>query len=449
MSIANGALLDVQAVTKSFEGLRAVNECSLQVSKGTITGLIGPNGAGKTTLFNIVTGFLKPTSGRIVFAGGRIDGLPPHKVFDRGIVRTFQIPRELKQMTVLENLMLVPAGQSGERLWNPWLLPFRVRRQEREIRDKALDVLEFVNLWHLRNEYASTLSSGQKKLLELARTLMCDPQLILLDEPGAGVNPTLMKSLALLVERLRDESGITFFLDRARHGPGGAPLQPRHRHEQRREDRGGHAGRGGPRRTGARGVPGRTVPMTVVLEADGVVSGYCEVDILHGVSLMVDEGEIVSVIGPNGAGKSTLLKSVFRAAQAAEGQAPPRRRRRDGSAAPEDGPQGRLLRAAERKRLPLAHDPGEPGDGRVHRRGQLQAAAVGGVRSLPDPGGEAACEGGQALRRPAADAGPGARPHAPAAAPAPRRTDRQPLAAHGRRHLDEDPRHQSRQAWRS
>ena len=212
MSTDNGALLNVQAVTKSFEGLRAVNECSLQVRKGTITGLIGPNGAGKTTLFNVVTGFLKPTSGRILFAGGRIDGLPPHRVFDRGIVRTFQIPRELKQMTVLENLMLVPAGQSGEKLWNPWLLPFRVRRQEREIRDKALDVLEFVNLWHLRHEYASTLSSGQKKLLELARTLMCDPQLILLDEPGAGVNPTLMKSLALLVERLRDDSGITFFL---------------------------------------------------------------------------------------------------------------------------------------------------------------------------------------------------------------------------------------------
>src|SRR5512137_1350323 len=133
MSTDNGTLLDVQAVTKSFEGLRAVNECSLSVRKGTITGLIGPNGARKTTLFNIVTGFLKPSSGRILFAGDRIDGLPPHRVFDRGIVRTFQIPRELKQMTVLENLMLVPAGQSGEKLWNPWLLPFRVRNQERQI----------------------------------------------------------------------------------------------------------------------------------------------------------------------------------------------------------------------------------------------------------------------------------------------------------------------------
>ena len=212
MSEMNGVLLDVRTVTKSFEGLRAVSECSLQVRRGTITGLIGPNGAGKTTLFNLITGFLKPTAGEIAFTGERIDGLPPHRVFDRGIVRTFQIPRELKLMTVLENLMLVPAKQAGERLWNAWFLPFRVGRQEREIRDKALEVLEFVNLWHLRHEYASNLSSGQKKLLELARTLMGDPRLILLDEPGAGVNPTLMKSLVALIERLRDESGITFFL---------------------------------------------------------------------------------------------------------------------------------------------------------------------------------------------------------------------------------------------
>jgi branched-chain amino acid transport system ATP-binding protein len=212
VSQTNGVLLDVRTVTKSFEGLRAVNDCSLQVARGTITGLIGPNGAGKTTLFNLVTGFLKPTAGVIAFAGDRIDGLPPHRVFGKGIVRTFQIPRELKLMTVLENLMLVPARQSGERLWNAWLLPFRVGRQERKIRDKALEVLEFVNLWHLRHEYASNLSSGQKKLLELARTLMGEPRLILLDEPGAGVNPTLMKSLVALIERLRDESGITFFL---------------------------------------------------------------------------------------------------------------------------------------------------------------------------------------------------------------------------------------------
>jgi len=210
--ITMSPLLEVQRVVRSFDGVRAVNDCSLQVQPGTITGLIGPNGAGKTTLFNLVTGFLRPTSGRIIFKGDRVDGLPPHQIFRRGIVRTWQIPRELKLMTVLENLMLVPAEQAGERLWNPWFLPFRVARQEREYRDKALDILEFVDLWHLRDEYAANVSSGQKKLLELARTLMADPEMILLDEPGAGVNPTLMRKLVQNIEQLCYEKGITFFL---------------------------------------------------------------------------------------------------------------------------------------------------------------------------------------------------------------------------------------------
>jgi branched-chain amino acid transport system ATP-binding protein len=205
-------LLEVERVVKSFDGVRAVNDCSLQVQPGTITGLIGPNGAGKTTLFNLVTGFLKPSSGRIIFKDERIDGLPPHRIFRRGIVRTFQIPRELKQMTVLENLMLVPAEQRGEKLWNPLFFPFLVARQERENRDKALDILEFLDLWHLRDEYAANVSSGQKKLLELARTLMADPEMILLDEPGAGVNPTLMRKLVHNIEQLCHGKGITFFL---------------------------------------------------------------------------------------------------------------------------------------------------------------------------------------------------------------------------------------------
>jgi len=205
-------LLEIERVVKSFDGVRAVNDCSLEVQPGTITGLIGPNGAGKTTLFNLITGFLKPTSGRIAFRDERIDGLPPHQIFRRGIVRTFQIPRELKQMTVLENLMLVPAEQAGEKLWNPLFFPFLVARQEREIRDKALDILEFVDLWHLRDEYAANVSSGQKKLLELARTLMADPEMILLDEPGAGVNPTLMRKLVHNIEQLCYGKGITFFL---------------------------------------------------------------------------------------------------------------------------------------------------------------------------------------------------------------------------------------------
>jgi len=205
-------ILVVDSVTKSFDGMRAVNDCTLSVREGSITGLIGPNGAGKTTLFNVVTGFLHPTSGRILFQGQRIDGLPPHKIFHKGIVRTFQIPHELKSMTVLENLMLVPPGQSGESIWNPWLFGFRVARDEAKNYGKAMQVLEFVDLAHLRDEYAANLSGGQKKLLELGRTLICDPKMILLDEPGAGVNRVLMKKLTDDIERLRRELGITFFV---------------------------------------------------------------------------------------------------------------------------------------------------------------------------------------------------------------------------------------------
>ena len=205
-------ILEVESVVKSFDGVRAVDGCSLSVRRRTITGLIGPNGAGKTTLFNLITGFLKPTSGHILFQGERVDGLPPHRIFHRGIVRTFQIPRELKTMTVLENLMLVPPNQVGEQIWNPLLFGFRVSRQERRIYEKALEVLEFVDLVHLRDEYAGNLSGGQKKLLELARTLMTDPAMILLDEPGAGVNRVLMRKLVDNIETLCRELGITFFV---------------------------------------------------------------------------------------------------------------------------------------------------------------------------------------------------------------------------------------------
>ena len=205
-------ILEIQDVVKDFEGLRAVNHCSFQVQRGTITGLIGPNGAGKTTLFNLITGFLPCTSGQILSEGKRIDCLPPHNIFRRGIVRTFQIPRELKRMTVLENLMLVPGPQVGERIWGSWFLPWRVRRQEREIELRALDVLDFVNLIHLKDEYAGNLSSGQKKLLELARTLMAEPKLVLLDEPGAGVNPTLMNQLVEDIRTSCEEKKFTFLV---------------------------------------------------------------------------------------------------------------------------------------------------------------------------------------------------------------------------------------------
>ena len=205
-------ILHVEGFTKRFGGLRAVDGCSLTVDAGTITGLIGPNGAGKTTLFNLLTGFLQPDGGRVFFKGVDITGLRPPEVFRRKVCRTFQIPREFKELTVLENLMVVPEGQVGERLWTPWLRPGRVRRQEAAIRDKALQVLRFLNLHDHWAAAAWTLSGGQKKLLELARTMMADPELLLLDEPGAGVNPTQMKELMRHIQWLATERGVTVLL---------------------------------------------------------------------------------------------------------------------------------------------------------------------------------------------------------------------------------------------
>ncbi len=205
-------MLEVKNVEKHFGGLKAVNGCTLSVQEGTITGLIGPNGAGKTTLFNIITGHLKPDRGEITFLGQRIDGLEPHQIFARKIYRTFQITREFAQMTVLENLMIMPYRQLGEKIWNTWFRSSAVRRQEKEILEKALDVLEFVELIKLKDEYAGALSGGQKKLLEVARSLMADPKLVLLDEPGAGINKTLMKKLVTKIEMLKDEKNITFLL---------------------------------------------------------------------------------------------------------------------------------------------------------------------------------------------------------------------------------------------
>ena len=209
---AAAPILQVQDLTKDFGGLRAVNHCSFAVQPGTVTGLIGPNGAGKTTIFNLITGFLNPGGGAIYFQGRRIDGLPPHEIVHRGLLRTFQIPRELKRMTVLENLMIVPQGQTGENVWVSWLLPRRVSRQEQSIQRQALEVLDFLRLRSLANEYAGNLSTGQKKLLELARILMAEPAMALLDEPGAGVNPSLLNLLIDDIRRACAERKVTFLL---------------------------------------------------------------------------------------------------------------------------------------------------------------------------------------------------------------------------------------------
>ncbi|WP_246473127.1 ABC transporter ATP-binding protein [Pelagibacterium limicola] len=206
------AIIEVRNVSKRFGGLLAVNGCSLEVARGSITGLIGPNGAGKTTLFNMVAGNIVPSDGRIVFDGRDITGLKPHQLFRLGMLRTFQIAHEFSQLTALENLMMVPGDQPGEYLSNLWFRPGLAARRESELRQKALEVIDFLNLGHVKNEFAGNLSGGQKKLLELGRTMMVDAKVVLLDEVAAGVNKTLLNDLAANIERMNRELGYTFFV---------------------------------------------------------------------------------------------------------------------------------------------------------------------------------------------------------------------------------------------
>ena len=205
-------LLEVSELVKRFGGHRALDGATFSIAEGSITGLIGPNGAGKTTCFNCVAGSLSPDEGQIRFAGDEITGLPPHAVFRRGITRTFQIPQELAAMSVLENLMLVPPAQAGESVWASWLRPGRVAAQEREIAERARETLALVQLDGQADLYAGNLSGGQRKLLELARALMSEPRMILVDEPSAGVNPTLTLRLLDLIRSLRESRAITFFV---------------------------------------------------------------------------------------------------------------------------------------------------------------------------------------------------------------------------------------------
>jgi branched-chain amino acid transport system ATP-binding protein len=198
-------------LTKSFGSLRAVDGVNLTVSRNTITGLIGSNGAGKTTLFRLICGEMVPENGQIVFNGARVDGEAPHRIFQRGLARTFQIPRPFAGMTVIENLMLIPIKQTGERFWNNWIHHSQVRREELKARERALEVLSFTGLMAKSNSLAGELSGGQQKLLELARVLMIEPQLILLDEPAAGVNHVLLDTLIDKIVELH-KRGITFLI---------------------------------------------------------------------------------------------------------------------------------------------------------------------------------------------------------------------------------------------
>ena len=203
-------MIEIQNLHKHFGGFHAVDGVSLKIKQGSITGLIGPNGAGKTTLFNVIAGLYKPTDGRVLLAGTDITGLAPHELFHKGVLRTFQIAHEFASMSCRENLMMVPSYQFGETLWNTWFGRKRIADQERALAAKADEVLEFLTISHLSDEKAGQVSGGQKKLLELGRTMMVDAKIVFLDEVGAGVNRTLLNTIADAIKRLNEERDYTF-----------------------------------------------------------------------------------------------------------------------------------------------------------------------------------------------------------------------------------------------
>ncbi|MDX5592414.1 ABC transporter ATP-binding protein [Pseudovibrio sp. SPO723] len=205
-------MLQVEGLTMNFGGFTAVNKCAFSIGAGTITGLVGPNGAGKTTLFNLIAGAFQPTSGKIRFQGKDVTKLSTDQLFHQGLVRTFQIPHEFHRLSALENLMMVPPAQKGETLLSNWLQFGAVKAQEKEVRARAWETLEFLELTQVAFERAGNLSGGQKKLLELGRTMMTDAKLVLLDEPAAGVNRTLLRKLEQKIEILNKERGFTFML---------------------------------------------------------------------------------------------------------------------------------------------------------------------------------------------------------------------------------------------
>lgn len=203
-------MIEVKNLRMQFGGIRAVDDVSLTIDTGKITGLIGPNGAGKTTLFNAIAGHYKPSAGQVLLDGQDITGLTPHELFAKGLLRTFQIAHEFGSLTVRENLMMVPGKQRGESLMGAWLSPAQVKREEQAVRAKADEVIAFLELSHVADELAGNLSGGQKKLLELGRTMMTEAKIVFLDEVGAGVNRTLLNTLGDAILRLNQERGYTF-----------------------------------------------------------------------------------------------------------------------------------------------------------------------------------------------------------------------------------------------
>ena len=203
-------MIFVKNLSKNFGGIKAVSNASLSITKGSITGLIGPNGAGKTTLFNVIAGVYAPSHGQVFLEDEDITRLPPHELFRRGLMRTFQIAHEFSSLTVRENLMMVPANQSGEKLIDIWIKPSKIKLEEEKIVKKANTVMDFLQLSALADEFAGNLSGGQKKLLELGRTMMVEPKIVFLDEVGAGVNRTLLSTIGDAILRLNRDLGYTF-----------------------------------------------------------------------------------------------------------------------------------------------------------------------------------------------------------------------------------------------
>ncbi|GET36281.1 ABC transporter-like protein [Microseira wollei NIES-4236] len=204
-------LLAASGLYKSFGGIKAVDGAEIKVAKGSITGLIGPNGAGKTTLFNLLSNFIRPDRGRVIFDGEPIQQLQPHQIAQMGMVRTFQVARVLSRLSVMENMLLAAQKQTGENFWNVWFKTPQIKTEERQLREEAMAILESVGLAQKANDYAGSLSGGQRKLLEMGRALMTHPQLILLDEPAAGVNPTLIKQICDRIVNWNRE-GMTFLI---------------------------------------------------------------------------------------------------------------------------------------------------------------------------------------------------------------------------------------------
>ena len=204
-------LLTATGIAKSFGGIKAVNNADIEVAKGSITGLIGPNGAGKTTFFNLLSNFIRPDRGTVIFDGEQIQQLQTYQIAQQGMVRTFQVARTLSRLSVMENMLLAAQKQTGENFWQVWLQRQLVATEERQLRDRAIALLESVGLAHMANEYAGALSGGQRKLLEMARALMTNPKLILLDEPAAGVNPTLINQICDRI-KLWNSEGMTFLI---------------------------------------------------------------------------------------------------------------------------------------------------------------------------------------------------------------------------------------------